>query len=184
MVLVSIGAVLLQDGKESLAGTAFRQVLSLFPSLPRGAAPTMSRWVLTERVRHGNQQALELLQENATDLAFSHLSPALAPASSRADDVDDDNGGGVPGAKGGKAGRHSSPGTSSELARSAREKLFNALARALRGLLVQHALAFTCPLHVLAAQSVARPARARMPICLVSACCAVLVWHVRQRSRR
>jgi len=73
VVLVRIGAVLLQDGKDTLAASAFRQ-------------------------------ALELLQGNATDLAFSHLTPSAG----------------------------------SDLARSAREKLFSSLARALRGLQMIH----------------------------------------------
>jgi tetratricopeptide (TPR) repeat protein len=72
-VLVRIGAVLLQDGKDTLAASAFRQ-------------------------------ALEMLQGNATDLAFSHLTPSAGP----------------------------------DLARSAREKLFTSLARALRGLQMIH----------------------------------------------
>jgi tetratricopeptide (TPR) repeat protein len=72
-VLVRIGAVLLQDGKDTLAASAFRQ-------------------------------ALEMLQGNATDLAFSHLTPSTGP----------------------------------DLARSAREKLFTSLARALRGLQMIH----------------------------------------------
>ena len=72
-VLVRIGTVLLQDGKDTLAASAFRQ-------------------------------ALEMLQGNATDLAFSHLTTSAG----------------------------------SDLARSAREKLFTSLARALRGLQMIH----------------------------------------------